>query len=997
MDATFVRICPEPAWIFDRESLCIVEVNDFALRMFEYDRAGFVGQPITKFRRPEDVGRVRAAVDSITDESVNSGQWNFVTGTGRGITVEVKWMPTEYRGRPAVMGWAREVTEIVAAQKELARANQLLAMASRVAELGSWTIDFATSSTVWSAEINRILERQGDLVLTWDDVLLHFAPDFRQSAAMAYAAFATHGTTLDETVQVITATGKLLWARIVGEAVRDVSGRIVGGQGAFQNIDNLVKEHDRADMLARRLTLVMETSELGFMTLDRDLQVTFCNQRAAAIFRESGSAVDGPDLSSHAPPDQAAAFAAAAAKAAKTQTSQIIECELVKLNAWYRILFSPTAQDIAVYLRDVTEERRHATQLRLLKAAVDTQYDMLEITEVTADQIDSRRFIYVNPAFEQTTGYSAQEVLGKSPQLHVGPLTDREGMAQIRRAKDAGQPTFSEIIHHRKDGNPYWKELGSHPIRDAQGKVTHWVTTSRDITRRKEAEAALQLSNERFNLVAKATHELLWDLDLRTDVTWWNEAFLAFTGYPREASGGHINDWFSVIHPDDNDRVEAAWLATLRSTSEIWEGDYRLRRADGSYATVRDRAYITRDETGRAVRAVGSMTDVTEQLEMAERLRQSQKLEAFRQMTGGVAHDFNNLLTVILGNSELLVETAEPGSRLARLSGGILEAAERGAELTSQLLSYTSQKAMKPKLVNLNDLLTSFVAELRKMLHADATLQLTTAADLWLTEVDAKQFQIAIRHLTENAGEAMPKDGTFRLETSNCHLSRPLHDGAEVIQPGDYVCVTVSDTGSGIQPELVARIFEPYFTTKPVGAGPGLGLSMVYGFVKQSLGHLQVSSEQGKGSTFRLFFPRSDAIEGLAPALDETGTDAPQKAHILMVEDDPMVATFVLAQLRQMGYRVTSASNGREALLRVAEDDDIDLLFSDVMMPGGMNGRDLAKEVARLRPRIKILLTSGFTDNAVFRDGKVEAGMNFLGKPYRRVELAETLQRVLKA
>lgn len=997
MNVTFVKICPEPAWLFDRETLCIVEINDFALRLFEYQRGDLLGQPITTFRHSEDIDRLRSAVDAIGDETVCSGAWNLVTGTGRDITVEVKWTPTEYRGRPAVLAWARDVTRFAAAQKELDRASQLLGMASRVAELGSWTIDFATSSSVWSAEINRILERQGELELTWPDVLMHFAPDYRQIASMAYADFATRGTPLDETVQVITATGKLLWARIVGEAVRDASGRIVGGQGAFQNIDNFVKEHDRANMLAKRLTLVMETSDMGFMTLDRDLQVTFCNQRAATIFRASGSKVNGADLSSHVPPDHAEAFAAAAAEAAKTQKFQIIEREFAWTSVWYRVMFSPTVQDIAVYLRDITDERRHATELRLLKAAVDTQYDMLEITEVAADQIDNQRFFYVNPAFENTTGYSAQEVLGRSPRLHVGPLTDREGMAQIRRAKDAGQPTFSETIHYRKDGNPYWKELGSHPIRDDLGNVTHWVTTSRDITLRKEAETALQLSNERFNLVAKATHELLWDLDLQTNITWWNEAFLAFTGSRREASGGDINDWFSVIHPEDNDRVEAAWLETLRSQSNIWEGEYRLRRADGSYATVRDRAFITRDETGRAVRVVGSITDVTEQLEMAERLRQSQKLEAFRQMTGGVAHDFNNLLTVILGNAELLAETAEADSRLARLSGGILEAAERGAELTSQLLSYTSQKAMKPKLVNLNHLLTSFGAELRQTLHAEASLQIATAADLWLTEVDAKQFQIAIRHLAENAGEAMPNDGTFGIETSNCRLSRPLRDGAEVIQPGDYVCVKVSDTGSGIKPELVARIFEPYFTTKPVGAGPGLGLSMVYGFVKQSLGHLQVSSEQGKGSTFRLFFPRSEAIEAVAPALDESQTDAPQKAHILVVEDDPMVATFVSAQLRQMGYRVSCASNGREALQRVNERDDIDLLFSDVMMPGGMNGRDLAEEVARLRPGIKILLTSGYTDNAVFRDGKVEPGMNFLGKPYRRIELAETLQRVLKA
>ncbi|MFW5681235.1 MAG: response regulator, partial [Pseudomonadota bacterium] len=409
---------------------------------------------------------------------------------------------------------------------------------------------------------------------------------------------------------------------------------------------------------------------------------------------------------------------------------------------------------------------------------------------------------------------------------------------------------------------------------------------------------------------------------------------------------------------------------------------------------VVDRASVIRGADGRPLRMIGSMLDVTESRTLDERLRQAQKMEAVGHLTGGVAHDFNNLLTVIIGNAEFLTEGLE-GSPLQELASMTAAAAERGAQLTSRLLAFARRQPLQPRAVDVDDLLRSLDALLRRTLPETIDIQLSRADGTWAAHVDPGQLEAAILNLAINARDAMPGGGSLTIETANAVLDADYARIQPESQPGAYVALTVTDTGSGMTPDVAARAFDPFFTTKPVGKGSGLGLSMVYGFAKQSGGHARLYSEPGVGTAVRLYLPRDEA----AGRTDAAPTDAalvPRgDEHVLVVEDDDLVRAHVQTQLRTLGYRVTTAADAPAALRLMEQTDDVDLLFTDVVMPGGMNGADLAREAQRRWPGLKVLFTSGYTENAIVHHGRLDAGVELLSKPYRRADLARKLRHVL--
>jgi signal transduction histidine kinase len=381
--------------------------------------------------------------------------------------------------------------------------------------------------------------------------------------------------------------------------------------------------------------------------------------------------------------------------------------------------------------------------------------------------------------------------------------------------------------------------------------------------------------------------------------------------------------------------------------------------------------------------------------ELNDRLRRSQRLEAVGQLTGGVAHDFNNLLTVVLGNAELLVELNRHQPQQRQLAEMIGSAAQRGAALTQRLLAFARKQALDPKSVDLNPLLASLDPLLRRTLGEHIEIELIRAAGLWPALVDQGQLENALLNLCLNARDAMPEGGRLTLETANARLDADYAARNLEVQPGQYVMLAVTDTGQGIAPEHLQRIFEPFFTTKEPGKGTGLGLAMVYGFVKQSGGHVAVYSEPGQGTTVKLYLPRSSTGSGAADAAAAAAVPVGGSETILLVEDDEAVRQFAAAQLVSFGYRVIEAADGPAALAIVEARDDIDLLFTDVVMPGGMNGRRLAEAVQRLRPGLPVLYTSGYTENAIVHQGRLDSGALLLTKPYLRSELDRMVRAAL--
>jgi len=731
------------------------------------------------------------------------------------------------------------------------------------------------------------------------------------------------------------------------------------------------------------------------LLLDHDWRFSFLNGQAEVLLRRSRESLIGRSLWDEFPDALGSTVQREYERAVRTGHAVHFVEHFPPLDTWFATDAHPTPEGLAVYFRDITRERARDEHLRLLEGAVSRQNDILLITEAEPiDDPDGPRIVYVNNAFVKRTGYSREEVIGKTPRILQGPKTQRTELDRIRRALERFQPVRAELINYTKDGQEFWLELDIVPLADEAGWFTHFVSIERDITERKRAEVAMQRSEERFHLVARATNDVVWDWDLTAGTFWWNENLKPLFGYdPAQVARGP-ESWMDHIHPDDKVRVLESTHATIEGVATTWTEEYRFLHRDGHPLTVVDRAFVIRNAEGTATRMLGGMVDVTHEREMESRLRQSQKLEALGQLTGGVAHDFNNLLTVILGNAEILSDALGDDARLRVLADMVASAAERGAQLTNRLLAFSRKQPLQPHLLDVGHQIQEMEALLRRTLAENIQIGIARASDLWKTRIDPSQLEAAILNLTLNARDAMPLGGKLTIAATNAALDDDAMPEQDVI-PGQYVAVTVTDTGEGIAHTIVGRIFEPFFTTKEVGKGSGLGLSMVYGFVKQSGGIVRVTSEPGAGTEVALYFPRAYGVEtypGLA------ARDMPLvggKETILVVEDDTLVREHLIAQLKALGYRIIGAPSGPDAVEILRTRPDIDLLFTDVVMPGGMNGRELADVARKMRPDLRTLFTSGYSENVIMHDGRLDSGIDLLGKPYRREELAAQVRKVL--
>jgi PAS domain S-box-containing protein len=473
-------------------------------------------------------------------------------------------------------------------------------------------------------------------------------------------------------------------------------------------------------------------------------------------------------------------------------------------------------------------------------------------------------------------------------------------------------------------------------------------------------------------------------------IQFWNRgAERVYGRTAAEALGKSLN---RVVHADAA-RLREATATVLRAGE--WVGEITHTHPDGHVVTVDDHWTLLRDARGRPKSILAIETDITSRVSMEAQLRQSQRLEAVGQLTGGVAHDFNNILTVIIGNAELLTERLRGSPDLSKLAQLTLSAASRGAELTSRLLAFARRQVLDPKAVDVDKLLGGMLELLRRTLTSSIEVSVAGDKDLWRALVDPGQLEDALLNLSLNARDAMPDGGRLLIEIRNAAIRHEDAENQADIEPGEYVLIIVTDTGKGIAPKDLGKVFDPFYTTKEFGKGTGLGLSMVYGFVKQSRGHIRIYSELGIGTAVNIYLPRAEDSEDVAIEVQEEISEFRGTEKILLVEDDESVRNYATAQLVKLGYRVFSAPDGAHALDFLADVPDIDLLFTDVIMPGGINGRELAAQAIRLRPSLKVLFTSGYTENSIVHQGRLDKGVQLLTKPYKRVELARKIRAVL--
>lgn len=621
---------------------------------------------------------------------------------------------------------------------------------------------------------------------------------------------------------------------------------------------------------------------------------------------------------------------------------------------------------------------------------------LIVFTTTARGQLD-----YVNRSLTEYTGLSDRELLGDDSWLNsLHPVDRRICLQRWWQSLENGTPLQVEFRLRNANGDYRWHMARLVPICDQFGNIAQWYGTATDIDEMKNLQDLTRRSEERFRYLAMATTDAVWDWDVIKRKLWWNDGYYRLFNFESEDISATPEFWSSRIHPDDKEDVVNSLRDTIKGTGTEWHRQYRFLRNDGSVAHVDDHGYVIRDASGTGLRMVGGMSDITAEKSLQEQLQQSERLRSVGELTGGVAHDFNNLLTVIIGNTELLDEQLSDSPKLQGLVDVTRTAAERGSRLTQRLLAFARRQPLEPRTVNLRQLLENSDPLLRRTLPANIDIEMVHAAGLWHTHVDPGQLENCILNLCVNARDAMPDGGKVTLETRNAWMDRDYCDQHDDITPGQYVMLAISDTGTGIDPGVIQNIFDPFFTTKGKQQGTGLGLSMVYGFVKQSRGHIKVYSEIGQGTTVRVYLPRSEKAaaeeENMTPRTVTTAT-ATGTETILVVEDDTPVRETVCRQLAELGYTILEAEDAEAALKCLRKHADIDLLFTDVILPGNMNGRQLADQVRERRQDIKVLYTSGYTENAIVHHGRLDQGVELLSKPYRRAELTRRLREVLDA
>ncbi|MFN3324403.1 MAG: PAS domain-containing protein [Bryobacteraceae bacterium] len=886
----------------------------------------------------------------------------------------------------------------------LGASRALLDMASRISRVGGWEIRLPGAEIALTDESRAILEAPSDYVPTLEGWIGFFAPQSQDVIRAALDASFADGVPFDIELELVTAKGRPVWVRAMGEAVCDSAGEFRKVQGAIQDITDRKRAEEELRLQRWLLASAGEIARVGGWAVEMPSHRVYASDTVYDILQlPRGAPLSLEQGLGYYRPDSLVRVRGALARCLERGEPFDIEAEMLNAAGDHivvRVLGQAepkpdgTVRRAYGAIQDITNQKR-AEAIRLeaesrFRQLADNIDEVFWLTDP-----DWRQVLYVSPAYERVWGRSC-EALYRNPGEWMESIHPDD---RIRVAEPFGRQTSGEHATEyriiRPGGSERWILHRTFPIRSESGEVYRIAGIAEDITARRRTMAALRESEERFRLIANNTADVVWDWDLIQNRVWWNEGLFKVFGYTPEAMAAGPESWTEHIYPEDRNRVVDGIYAVIRGLEHSWADEYRYQRADGEYALVQDRGFVIRNESGSAIRMVGSMVDVTEQRKRDEQIRQAQRLEAVGKLTGGVAHDFNNLLTVILGNSELLVNCLKDEPRMRGLAEITMNAAEKGAELTGRLLAFARRQALDPEVIDINRLVSGMDGLLRRTLGEHIDIELVRGGGLWNALADRSQLENAILNLCINARDAMPDGGRLTIETANAHLDANYALAHPEVSAGQYVMIAVSDTGVGMSPEVQARAFEPFFTTKPVGQGSGLGLSMVYGFVKQSRGHIKIYSELGQGTTIKLYLPRVQAEKEHRPMKRAPERLAKGAERILVVEDDDLVREYVADQLDSLGYHVVTAVNGPDALELLKSGEEFDLLFTDIVIPGGMSGRVLADEAKKLRPNLPILFTSGYTENAIIHHGRLDPGVHLLHKPYRREDLAAKIRLVL--
>jgi PAS domain S-box-containing protein len=657
-------------------------------------------------------------------------------------------------------------------------------------------------------------------------------------------------------------------------------------------------------------------------------------------------------------------------------------------------IFRDSGIEMQVILRDITQRKRDEATLRenaaLLRALIESSLDGILLVDNSGRKIIQNRrtaeLWKIPPEVVADPDDRKQVAFVMSQTRHPDAF-----VAQVRHLYAHPDETSRDEIE-LKDGTVL--DRYSSPVLGEDGTRYGRIWAFRDITARKAAEAALSASEERFKLVARAVSDVLWDYDVRTGATWRSKSYEQIFGLGSATSAD--DGWLDHIHPEDRVRITASLDQALAGAAKIWDEEYRFRLRDGTYAEVRDRSQIIRDETGRAIRMVGGMSDLTEQKKLEAQYLRAQRMESIGTLAGGIAHDLNNVLTPVLLSIGMLRENLGQDREGIQILETIESSAQRGASLVRQVLSFARGFGGERSLVDLRRLLIEIERIMQETFPRSIRLSVVRPSVLWLAPGDATQLHQVLMNLALNARDAMPQGGRLSLSVENLALDRSSAGIDGEPRSGPHVLIKVSDTGHGIAPDIRDRIFEPFFTTKEVGQGTGLGLSTVHAIVKSHGGFVNVQSEPGHGTTFTVGLPASPAPSAadVRPA-DDAELPRGRGELILVIDDEAPIRTVGQRMLEKHGYRVLTAADGAAGLaVFTQEADNIAAVIIDMMMPV-MDGPTAIRAMLRLRPATRLIAVSGL--NAAGQIARaVQAGAkDCLAKPYTAGEMLRLVRAVL--
>lgn len=626
-------------------------------------------------------------------------------------------------------------------------------------------------------------------------------------------------------------------------------------------------------------------------------------------------------------------------------------------------------------------------QLSLLSAALTAAATAILITDRTGT------VLWTNRAFTELTGYTREEVVGHNPRLLLSGKQDRDYYRELWDTILSGREWHGELVNRRKDGRLYTEEMTITPVLSNSGEIQNFIAIKQDVTERKQQEEELRDVKDKYREIFEDSVLGMFQNTPDGRYLRVNRAMARmFGGESPQAYIDQMQNLRKQLYVDPSRREE--FEALMKKEGSVRDFEYQAYRPDGTKIWLLENARTVHGERGEIAYYEGTVQDISERKVLEAQLRQAQKMEAIGRLAGGIAHDFNNVLSVISGYSQLIM--LEPGrsDELVNRVKEIKKASERAASLTRQLLAFSRQQVLQPRVFNINATIAETSNMLRRLIGEDVELVCKADPSLGNAKADPGQIVQIVMNLAVNARDAMPKGGQLIIETRNARLDGAYlaqHPGA---QSGDYILMTVSDTGAGMDAETLSHIFEPFFTTKELGHGTGLGLSIVYGIVKQSEGYVSVYSEPGIGSTFKIYLPR--VYEEVPHFESRVGIHSGSRHSetVLLVEDQAELRCLITEFLGRCGYHVLEAADGCEAIQIACNQSSIDALITDVVMPG-INGSELAGVIGELCPGVKVIYVSGYSSTAIAAHGILPQGVVLVEKPLELARLAETLDFVL--